>query len=824
MSKNKNKLLFLSGLLPLTMVPLMAISCGDKNKPNNPTPDPKKPEEPKKPDLETQKKVAKEILDLKAEKEKKLKEAGLDGLQAPTKEQSEKIVEILNEFIAKADKVDQSGLTPDSLAWLKGIKYNWEIEKGNHEKGLRYLLGTFSSGPGRTYVANSFYRRTLTTRNVSVAKNWLQTLKEAIDLKLVPSKIFIKNNINAILGSLFSKELLEFVNSGENEKTVESIIESNTTLPKEVKDFYKFYVTEYYKASEYGKGEDIQELKVYKNNDTIKEQENSITILGKDNKPVQVYGLGLTKKDLEQENAGLGYMPGKPGGLTGKDVYEQVLKMNTTSNLTPKQVFDKGYDSTTSSAKNMENVAKEVAKLITGSETSEWKAKFKYDEDGVGSKEAAETELTIRKADGTIDLAAFNKWLNAEDFFFGREEKSYYTDEIKKSLREDSNLEFARKELTKFNYDFLKSDLEKDKKYGSITNEQFYYGALEAFKGYAQFKATTQKYGAGFFGKNVPDYDIQTYDYESREYEGVGAYSSSVKKFMFNADPYYGLPKWSVTSFANHESMMGHHNQIMYANNHLAKIGDYQLPNNTFSYTSYVEGWALFMEWFGIESGFYGTPDYTNSDYYAMPKDFSLSKGITSFFTTTDKTKITDEQVKQIKELHGGVYWNKVNSLSKYSDDKDRALAAVKLANMLQYYGALNEAQLRNMRLAVDTAYHGGITTGKGLEGGASIMKAREWMKANSALGIGDITSESKRYFNLVGQATSYNSGKEVMLDLYKKVQNKLRMTREQFINAKNDEFKEHGEIKKFFDWLLRNGALPMQALIETITKVYDLK
>ncbi|WP_412031303.1 DUF885 family protein [Metamycoplasma buccale] len=803
MPKFKNKLFFLSGLLPLTITPLAA-SCVKV------TP-------------EQQEKVAKEILELKAEKEKRMKDEGLEDLKAPTKEQSEKIVKILDEFIAKADKVDKTALTADTLAWLKGIRYNWEIEKGNHEKGLRYLLGSFNWGPGGTYVANAFYGNIrLEKSETEVAKNWLQTLKEAVDLKLVPSKIFIKNNINNVLSKLFSKELLEFAKGTETEKSVVDIIKANKDLPKEIIEFYEYYATTYYKASAYGEGENIDELKVYKSN-KYQEKENTMAVLN-GGSYTNIYGLGLTDKDLNQKNAGIGYMPGTPGKLTGEDVYKQILKMNTTSNLTPKQVFDKGYVSSKSAAGNMENVAREVAKLITGSEKGEWKTKFNYDDDGVGPNPDKEIEETIRKADGTIDLAAFNKWLNAEDFFFGREEKSYYTDEIKKSLREDSNLEFARKELTKFNYDFLKSDLEKDKKYGSITNEQFYYGALEAFKGYAQFKATTQKYGAGFFGKDVPDYDIQTYKYEDRESEGVGAYSSEVKKFMFNADPYYGLPKWSVTSFANHESMMGHHNQIMYADRHLAKVGKYQLPNNTFDYTSYAEGWALFMEWFGIEAGFYGTPDYTNSDYYAMPRDFSLSKGITSFFTTTDKTKITDEQVKQIKELHGGVYWNKVASARTYTDDKQHAIDAVKLANMLQYYGALNEAQLRNMRLAVDTAYHGKIsTTEKDFNGGASIMEARNWMKANSALGIGDITSESKRYFNAVGQATSYNSGKEVMLDLYKRVQKKLGLSREQFVNAKNKEFGEHGEIKKFFDWLLRNGALPMQALIEAITKVYNL-
>ena len=441
--------------------------------------------------------------------------------------------------------------------------------------------------------------------------------------------------------------------------------------------------------------------------------------------------------------------------------------MCTTSEYTDQQVYDKGVTSTKSAATNMETIANAIADLIKGKD-EDWTTTIKYDEDGLGS----------------------------------------------------ANLAKGRKFLTDSGYDHLKSST---KQYGSITEQQFYYGALEAFKGYEQFKKTTMDYGRSFFGNKVPDYDIQTYEYAKRSIVGVGAEDPENKRFSFNCDPYYSLPKWSVTSFANHESIMGHHNQFMYADNFLAKVGGVNLGPRTFNYTSYIEGWALFMEWFGIEAGYYGTPDYTSDDYYAMPKDFSFAKGITSFATADNVSK--PEVIEQIKNLHGGVYWNKVAETNKYTDkDEDHAKAAIKLANMLQYIGALNEAQLRNMRLAVDTAYHGGTVAGNSdLPAGASIKQARDYMTKNSALGIGDITSESKRYFNLAGQATSYNSGKEVFMDLYKKIHNKLGLTREQFINQVTPEFKEHGQIKKFFDLILRNSALPMGAIEEIMKRVYGI-
>jgi len=752
----------------------------------------------------------KQILTLKDKVDNDLQAKGLLYLLAPNQEQSDAIVKTLEEAIKEIDKIDQSKLTADGLAWLNGIKYNWEIEIGNHKNGLRYLLGSFNWGPSSTYVANSFYG-TIVPRNFSdpTATQWLATLKEAVAKNIVPSKIFIKNNIQYIIKKKFAKDLQEFLKGTETEITVKKLIEDNKTYSQAVKAFYLYYVDTYYKASSYGKGEDIAELKLTKAN-TLNELENTIEL-----KAGKVYGLGLTQRDLDKKEAGLGYIPGIPGELTGKEIYAQISKMNTTTSLTPAEVYAKGMNTSLTAATNMSKVAEEAAKLIAGA-NADWSSTIMYDADGPDGVNAQSETLEIKK-DGAINLENFNKWLNAEDFFFGREKAELYSATYKQSLDQDTKLDFARQELTKFGYDHLKGDTTP---YNSITNDQFYYGALEAFKAYKQFKDTTQKYGSTFFAKEVPDYDIQTYLYEDRAYEGVGAYSSSVKKFMFNADPYYSLPKWSVTSFANHESMMGHHNQIMYADHHLSEVLGMKL-GNIFDYTSYVEGWALFMEWFGIEAGFYGTPNYADTtNYYSMPTSFDLAKGITNFFTSTEDAQITAEQISQIKNLHGGVYWEKVNEKGLYNtvDEKARAKAAVKLANMLQYYGALNEAQLRNMRLAVDSIYHAPDIAGQTeLPKGASILQARAFMKKNSALGLGDIQSESKRYFNCVGQAISYNSGKEVMLDLYKAVHTKLGFTRQQFVEQHKDE------IQKFFDWLLRNGALPVETLRLTIKKAYNI-
>ncbi|WP_427867209.1 DUF885 family protein [Mycoplasmopsis arginini] len=737
----------------------------------------------------------------------------------PNKEDVEKISEFYQSWIDKFDKINKNNLNVTSTAWVNGLKYDWEIAKSIYASESRLVGSYLEWGLSYAYPINAFYD-TISEIKGPTATKVLNNLKEGLESNVVLSKVVIKNNVKAFLSAFYSEQLLAFAKGTETEKLVSDIINSNTTLDKETKDFHLFYVNEYYKGSDHGQGEDLADLKVLKAN-TYKEVENTIEVFDEtDNKTYKVYGLGLTEKDLTAKNVGLNSIKGSESTTTGKKIYDSILKFSTTSNDSAQEVFESGYQTSKKASENMILTAKAVAKLITGTDKGVWNPTVKYDADGLGEQEAADTVLNIRDAEGNINLPEFNKWMNQEQFFFGREESTYYTPEVKQALESDPKLADAIKNLKNLGYEPLKGSNEK---YGSITNDQFYYGALEAFKGYNQFRDATMEEGFSYFPNQVPRYGITTYQYSRRGDEGVGAYNerAQVEKdafgaFMFNADPYYSLPKWSVTSFANHESVMGHHNQIYYAQKFLKTIDGLTI-GDIFSYTSYVEGWALFMEWFGIEAGLYGTPDFESTDYYALPKDFRLAKGITNFLTTTVKEQVTDEQVAKIKDLHGGVYWKLAVSQNEINDDKEHALKAVELANMLQYFGALNEAQLRNMRRAVDTAYHGDLSAGKeDLPAGASIKDVRAFLTANSALGIGDITSESKRYLNLPGQATSYNSGKEAMLKLYDRVRKSKYLTRENFVSNKEN-------IKEFLNLLLETGALPLDTLKEIVELHYKL-
>ncbi|WP_277870942.1 hypothetical protein [Metamycoplasma phocicerebrale] len=394
----------------------------------------------------------------------------------PSREEVEKINEFYQGWISKLEAINKDNLNVTSLAWVSGLEYDWSIAKSIYSSHSR-LVGTYLGwGVPYAFPANSFYG-TINSIKGKKAKKVQDNLKEGIEIGVTLSKVVIKSNINSILAKQYAEQLKNFAKGSKNEKSVSEIIEANTTIDADTKAFHKFYVSEYYKAAKHGLGEDIKELKVSKT-DTVKELENTIEVF--DGTTVyKVYGLGYTQKDLDAKNVGIGHMQTTAGSITnGKKIYDSILKISTTSDDTAQNVYDSGYNTTKTAANNMLLTAKAVAKLITGSETTRWAPKIKYDVDGVGPEAAKDVRVVIRDKHGNVDLKEFNKWLNQEKFFFGREDSSYYTSKLIAKLDSDVDLKSARKQLEDNGYNLLKDSANADKAYGSITNKQFYYGAL----------------------------------------------------------------------------------------------------------------------------------------------------------------------------------------------------------------------------------------------------------------------------------------------------------------------------------------------------------
>lgn len=273
-----------------------------------------------------------------------------------------------------------------------------------------------------------------------------------------------------------------------------------------------------------------------------------------------------------------------------------------------------------------------------------------------------------------------------------------------------------------------------------------------ALMDYYKFKNDANDVVSKYFKPIKTDYSIIPIPASRELYAGVASYGNN--EFNLNTNPNYSLQKWNVSTLLLHEAAPGHHFQNAYSieypptnkPDYIKKVG----------YTAYAEGWALYTEWLGLEMNIYGELD---------------ENGKPTFVNATGMCK-TDLDYTQFQ---GGIY-----------DDAEEC-------NALQYFGSLNEAQLRNMRLAVDTGIH---------SKGWSIQEARDYMKANSALGEGDIESESFRYAAYVGQAVSYKSGYLVLKEMLEKSQSEL-----------GNKF----NWTEFHDQLLKYGDQPMEVVQTSI-------
>lgn len=582
-----------------------------------------------------------------------------------------------------------------------------------------------------------------------------------------------------------------------------------------------------------------------------KEVEQTLTL--KDGK--KVYGLGYSTQDLKTKGIGLGYMTPKAGATSlsgkaysGNDIYQQMLYNNNSVNTSAQEIYNTGMSLTSSGTTKMKTIASNVIKdIYKVTDESSFNPTIWYTADPFKIKPQPKTIndiLTPSEAPkagdaespstGADNFTKFNIWLNQEDFFFGREKitdiSDYWiqsTPQIEKYKNIIQTQGYEEKWSKKPNIDG--SDV-------TVSGDQALAGAVLSLVSYTQFKDSTSKsYGANF--NSIADYVLSPYNFDIREDVGVGLEGPrGSKQFQYNCDPYYGLPKWSVASLTTHEGAMGHHTQQEYWTEYMPGtsggkvLNDDATPGYSFVNDAYHEGWAVFTEWFAAELGTYGTWGSSSKyDGNTVPTDWTHNTS--TILNIKDQANPTNEEIAFIRNYQGGTYWQLVSNMTSdgkpvYTSYADIAVAATKLANMLAYYGFLNESQLRNMRMALDTAVHyRGLNVANdalGQGGGASIQDERDFMKKNSGLGAGDISSESIRYLSIPSQATGYMLGKQIINDLYTKFKTKV-----QNINKSNANYDfvidGKNDIKSLFDLMLRNGEIPLQVLIDVVTKQFDL-
>lgn len=622
---------------------------------------------------------------------------------------------------------------------------------------------------------------------------------------------------------------------------------------------------------------------IYKNNDEIK----YISGLGLNNDDLNTkdIGIGFMKSHEENNDVATGY---------GEIIYNALIRKHSNTTQTAQQIFNLGNSAVADIKENMKAVARKIASIYVGENTA-WSAENVYYDPDSSNNEYGAQKITIENivdAEGNVDLAKFFQWLNTNQWFNGRDmtdeqfptlngvnpiysaytkndgvnpnqniwnsktipytyESTFIADHKNITNVEIGNVignwqDFVNNNIVNSNsqnqptivdgdagnlaYKYLveglspatiqsSNNITDATQNNSISPEAAYIGASKAIEQYLKYKdASVDNFNAMFKNTSV-DYTLRTgIGGAAYANAGDGSWEYSDKGyggFFLDTNPYFGLQKWSMTTLATHEGVCGHVFQFNYAHDHPAV--DYA-PE--FSSTAYAEGWGLFSEWLAVQLGMYGEPTIItneNSNQLALP-----NFGVNS-------QNINVEQYTEKYEFANGVYW--VDKDNPNTTTVESGYNSQALFDATQYFGFLNERQLRTMRCAVDVGIHAGggninedgtisnlNNAGQFIEGtGWSLQESRKYLSTNSGLGIDDINRETKRYLEYTGQAVSYYNGTVAIQNLYVDAVSKYYSNfNSNFMDYLKPE-STNDNTSGLFDIILRNGDIPLEVLTNAV-------
>lgn len=691
------------------------------------------------------------------------------------------------------------------------------------------------------------------------------------------SNISISDLNNATLkGTLFTNNTNYTTwktSSKEDENTKKNVDELVNKTQNDLDNLMNFLLGDYFKGINYGKPSGVTTINFEVTTSSPNEEDNGFSASSGSNTNY-IKGLGLDSNDLATKDIGIGF-----SSPTGQAIYKALLqKHSNVIDADPIQQYQFGASQVSDILNAMKSVANSIADLKVGTTTKEWKETYMYDQDSSGNtyKSEEKKDIVIRKSSGEIDMPNFFQWLNSDQFFNGRDMTSTQfptidgttdlSSKLNASVIDDSNtaktpykyksyyvgnddlvanvigyVGDTDANVTKTNGDagnlYVKYIINKlspatIQTSNTITNaimtnsispEAAYIGSSRAVYQYLVYKADTSDHIASAF-KATP------HNWTLRSGTGGAAYASSglgaaewanngYGGFYLDVNPYFGLQKWSMSTLANHEAVSGHVFQFDYASANPADVDAV-----SFSSTAYSEGWGLFSEWLATQLGIYGEPtqasgSFTQDDNGATVFNQKDVLTLPKFGTNSKTTNIS-----QLSDYANGVYGLEVKT------NKADIAETVKVNNQqyydaLQYFGFLNERQLRAMRIAVDVGLHAGTNGTFSSGSGYSLKEAREYLTANSGLGIDDINRETKRYLEYTAQATSYYNGLHDMQSYFLKAKTLFEqnnpgatfMDWNEPVNTKNNT-------QDLFDLILRNGSVPMPVLSWAVDKYLNQK
>lgn len=760
-------------------------------------------------------------------------------------------------YLDELNEIDPKKLNTDEQIWLESFKFNLNLEYQNYELETRFLGGNPSDMDKcfplsyynlwvvdnlndaidvfvRDQANNIVFKNDKPLIDDTKINNFefklnayiqylisLQNnLTQGMLYNVIPSRLVARLTARNLMLNMYSKELSYFAINQKLTKSIPSEFVTNyalkyvdlinddryTNLVVQVQShlnaFMEFYLDNYVPyclTSEYSYGGSDDNLFIFDDKLRV-EIEQTYVYKNEQNHLFYIYGLGLTEKDLSTPNIGLGGM--RSHQIDGNVIYQHYLDICSTTEYSPKQIFDIGCQLTTSTYEQMEIIGKEICELLKNQETNTWTPTIVYDVDGIGPEKPKSITCNIWN-NHVFNFNEFNKWLNQENAFYGRE-IDFWTNKKIDDVLNNPKYQVYYQQLIDAGYQGWLKQINVDNKANAISGLQAFAGALTSLDNANDYKQRTTSYLHSYFYPINQDYAILPYNIKVQEIWGAG--QEGLNMFGYNINPYYSEHKWAFPSFIIHEAVPGHHTQLAYWTKYFkGEKDENNKPIPYFSSTAFHEGWAVFMEWFGAQMNIYGLNIIDNKVVYE----------------NETPSLLFDEQ--NIETVQNGLFMELVKQSSNpnilNSSLEQQKQIAIKLAKLLTFYGYLNASQLRNIRLVVDTALHAEFDTQRDdIQSLCSLKDIRNFMSKYSAIGIGDQINESKRYLAWPAQATSYMLGKIVIQNFYNSILNQYyHKNGKQFVDYKKPTNSNTGPL---FDLLLRNGEIPLKVL-DLIAQIY---
>ncbi|MDE5617838.1 MAG: DUF885 domain-containing protein [Ureaplasma sp.] len=693
-----------------------------------------------------------------------------------------------------------------------------------------------------------------------LAKHTIGALLQGLyqdELVTFASTTTVGGKLTNITGNLFNnQQYLDWAADNGNPEAVAKLIqECQSSLDK----LMNFLLTDYYNGIKYGKSPGEDSLSITVSNTNPNEEDNSFS-LKKDGGTIYISGLGLNTYNLNTNDIGIGF-----SGTGGQKIYEALLQKHTniTDVLTSDQ-YNLG-DSQVADIKNaMQEVANEIANLKVGP-NNEWKETYMYDADSSDDTlDSVEKTETLRAAGTTnVDLTKFFEWLNSDQFFNGRDctkdqqtmignqevkngqlitptntnatnnytyeawprtaqlgtDKDYVLRVIGYIGDIDPEITITLGDAGNLYVKYIKEQLSPEtiqdatpktfvETPHSISPEAAYIGASKAVRQYLEYKESTVNHLTSVFAQTNSNYTLRTAvggaAYANGGEGGISWENGGTGGFYLDVNPYFGLQKWSMSTLSNHEGVTGHVFQFNYALEHPGS--EYAVEIDS---TAYAEGWGLFSEWLATQLGVYGNPSALSANI-SSTGELSNIKGVLDLPAFGVNSKTNNIENYSQYEYSNGTYW-----ITPYSENNSKKAGNNQTYyDALQYFGFLNERQLRAMRITVDVGIHSGKNGGFAVGSGYSLNDARNYLKSNSGLGLDDIKRETKRYLEYTAQATSYYNGLIEMQNYFIKAKTAYENvnTDSQFMNWELPNL-TNANTAPLFSLILRNGNVPLEAL-----------